>query len=550
MRSTIIEEISPLAASVKSKAPRANISGSADMYGACSLEHFSSAGSLSLTHEDAQGWLDYVTQFVPGNFWYRDAGVQVWKYEETYDNWQDTYGADAVVAFYHSGHGNMDANGVFQAPLGSKWDNRDWAYSNRMTLGNETIRYLFWSTCFSLRVFGVHNPIRTWHPVNRGLRMVFGFETTSVDNGDYGKNFWNNFRQLAQGKPLGTCWLDASWQISHNQVPTVMATGVSAAEAQQRVFNENRFYGNAGSSNYYWWRWYNAARASQLARTSLEGIPKNAQVAVLAVVKEAETDLKKIAKAMGFSAKNANNLMIDKNGNSVLRDHKKQVILDKFGRINVETAQHNFKNTDLLDKEKAIGIAEGAIAQSGLDKKADLHLDKIIYGYSCGGSSKGSGKIEEEQITETILQYRQVIDGLPSINAGNGLVRVSIDNDGNIISFNSSVKKVDTLSAYPKGSIAPLPKGKAAVKSFGVSTEAEMEKMFSEKLALITGNHSNGNGKAKSVVSKANKNTIIEETIGYNLNGGVGIVEAQREYEVGMGKGLKKRYKVRVPIVV
>jgi hypothetical protein len=550
MRTTIIEEISPLAASVKSKAPKANINGSADMYGACSLEHFSSAGPLSLTHEDAQGWLDYVTQFVPGNFWYKDAGVQVWKYEEAYDNWQDTYGADAVVAFYHSGHGNMDANGVFQAPLGSKWDNRDWVYSNRMTLGNETIRYLFWSTCFSLRVFGAHNPIRTWHPVNRGLRMVFGFETTSVDNGDYGKNFWKNFRQLAQGKPFGTCWLDASWQISHNQVPTVMATGVSAAEAQQRVFNENRFYGNAGSSNYYWWRWYNAARASQLARTSLDGIPKNAQVAILAGVKEAEADLKKIAKAMGFSAKNANNLMIDKNGCSVLRDQKKQIILDKYGRINVETAQHNFKNTDLLDKEKAIGIAEGAIVQSGLDKKADLRLDKIIYGYSCGGSSKGSGKIEEEQITETILQYRQVIDGLPSINAGNGLVRVSIDNDGNIISFNSSVKKVDTLSAYPKGSLAPLPKGKAAVKSFGVSTEAEMEKMFSERLALITGNHSNGNGKVKSVLPKASKNTIIEETIGYNLNGGVGIVEAQREYEVGMGKGLKKRYKVRVPIVV
>ena len=43
---------------------------------------------------------------------------------------------------------------------------------------------------------------------------------------------------------------------------------------------------------------------------------------------------------------------------------------------------------------------------------------------------------------------------------------------------------------------------------------------------------------------------IIEETIGYNLNGGVGAVEAQREYEVDMGKGLKKRYKIRVPLVV
>ncbi len=114
-------------------------------------------------------------------------------YEEAFDNWQDTYGTDAVVAFYHSGHGNMDGNGVFKAPLGSKWDNRDWAFSNRMSLGNETVRYLFWSTCFSLRVFGAHNPIRTWHNVNQGFRMLFGFETTSVDNPNYGKFFWEEW---------------------------------------------------------------------------------------------------------------------------------------------------------------------------------------------------------------------------------------------------------------------------------------------------------------------------------------------------------------------
>ena len=250
--------------------------------------------------------------------------------------------------------------------------------------------------------------------------MIFGFETTSVDNGDYGKNFWNNYKQLAQGKPLSTCWLDASWQISHNQVPTVMATGATAAEAQQRVYNENKMYANPGSSNYYWWRWYNAARASQLARTSLEGIPKNAQMAVLAGTRDAAADVKKIVKALGFTAKNAGNIMMDKNGNTIIRDVKKQATLDTFGRINVETGKHNFKNTDVLDKEKALSIAEGVIAQSGLDKKATLQLDKIIYGYSCGGSSKGSGKIEEEQTTETILQYRQVIDGLPTINAGNG----------------------------------------------------------------------------------------------------------------------------------
>jgi len=93
-----------------------------------------------------------------------------------------------------------------------------------------------------------------------------------------------------------------------------------------------------------------------------------------------------------------------------------------------------------------------------------------------------------------------------------------------------------------------LPKGKSSVKNFGASTEAEMEKLFNEELDRRTGRHQNSNGKSKATNGKGN--TIIEETIGYNLNGGVGVVEAQREYEVEMGKNLKKRYKIRVPLVV
>lgn len=547
MKQTIIDNLSPLA-KAKSNGAKAVISGSSDMYGACSLERFSSASSLSLTHEDAQGWLDYVTQFVPGNFWYKDAGVQVWKYEETYDNWQDTYGADAVVAFYHSGHGAMDGNGVFQAPLGSKWDNRDWAFSNRMTLGNETVRYLFWSTCFSLRITAPHNPIRTWHPVNRGFRMVFGFETTSVDNANYGRYFWNNYRQTSAGRPFSNCWLDASWQISHNQAPVVMATGTSAADAQNRLFNENKFWSGAGSSAYYWWRWYNAARSANLARTAMAGIPKNPRIAVLAGEKDASAEAKKIAKALGISQKNAGNLMFNRDGSTIIRDTKRQVTLDKWGHINADLGVHNYKNTDLIDEREAISIAEGVLAECGLDKKADLQLEKIIYGSSCGGSSKGSGTIGEEQVTETIVQFRQVIDGLPAINAGNGLVRISIDNDGKVVNLIDSVKKVDELSVKAKGSLAPKPKSKSVVHSFGATSAADIEKQFEMELAAITAHKANGNGSAKA--AKATKSKIIEDKIGYNLNGGIGSVVAHREYEVDMGKGLKKRYKLRVPIVV
>ncbi len=73
MKKLFIENESPIAPSKKGLAS-AVISGSADMYGACSIENFSSASPLSLTHEDAQGWIDYVTKFTPGNFWYRDTG--------------------------------------------------------------------------------------------------------------------------------------------------------------------------------------------------------------------------------------------------------------------------------------------------------------------------------------------------------------------------------------------------------------------------------------------------------------------------------------------
>ena len=83
---------------------------STDICGAFSVEKFAAASNLTYTHEDAGGWLESMP---PPNFWYRDAGVAPWAYYEQYDNWQDTYGFDAVMAVYNTGHGAMDGNGVF-----------------------------------------------------------------------------------------------------------------------------------------------------------------------------------------------------------------------------------------------------------------------------------------------------------------------------------------------------------------------------------------------------------------------------------------------------
>ncbi|HEX8427283.1 MAG TPA: DUF6345 domain-containing protein [Hymenobacter sp.] len=539
----MVESESPIA---KSKAGvKAVIGGSADMYGACSIENFSSASPLGLTHEDAQGWIDYVTKFTPGNFWYKDSGVQVWLYEEQFDNWQDTYGADAVVAFYHSGHGAMDNNGVFQIPLGSKWSNRDWAFSSDMRLGNETVRYIFWSTCFSCRVFGANNPIRTWHPANLGFRMLFGFETVSVDNANYGKFFWEEW---SKNKSFSTAWMDASWRISHNQVPTVVATGATAAEAQQRVFNERNFFGAATSRNFYQWRWYNAALTTMLASSA--AMPKEPKIAILdnsALDKE----LIKAASALGFTKKATETMLYDRDGNAYVKDGSRRAVIAKDGSVNIGTGKYNYENTDQLSQDKAVDIAQAMLEETGFSKHADLQIDKVIHGYSCGGSSKGSGEIGEPVVTETIVQFRQVIDGMPTINDGNGLVRVSIDNDGNIINVSNSAKKVVDLSTKAKSTLAPDSSSKgAAVNTYADFSEKNLDKLFQQKLNNILSRNSaaetNGNGAAKAMYAKDAH--VIEEKMGYNVNGGYGSIEAQREYEVDFGSDLKKRYKVRVPI--
>lgn len=179
------------------------------MYGGCSIEIFdpnTGAGNLSYPHDDANGFLDYLNQFDQINFHYEDGGVQEWEYNPAYDDWQNFYGMDAVRAFYHSGHGGMTGDGTFYAPLGAQWNGKDYAVSSSMSIGDHFLRYLFWSTCSSLEVLNGQTPIITWNGANKGLRMIFGFQSTSIDSPDYGRNF---FSEWNKGKSFSQAWQDA-----------------------------------------------------------------------------------------------------------------------------------------------------------------------------------------------------------------------------------------------------------------------------------------------------------------------------------------------------
>ncbi len=98
--------------------------------------------------------------------------------------------------------------------MGGAWGGSALASSADMRLGNEVARYL-------------------------GLRMIFGFESTSVDSPDYGAYFFGKWN--GNGHKFGKAWLDASWDIDHHQAPSAVACGATQAEAQDRLWNEGSF---------------------------------------------------------------------------------------------------------------------------------------------------------------------------------------------------------------------------------------------------------------------------------------------------------------------
>jgi hypothetical protein len=388
------------------EAPRdATIGGSADYYGACSLETFCDAGGLTYTHDDAAGWLDYVTQFVSANFWKGDGSVQPWIYYEDYDNWQDTYGADAVMAFYHSGHGGMHSDGVFEVPVGANWGGLGCrVFSNQMRLGNEQVRYIFWSTCESLRVLGGHSPIRTWSPANLGFRMLFGFETVSWDDPDYGKAFWEEWKK---GKSFSTAWLDASWyHVATDQSPSVVAVGATQAEAQNRLYNERQFSFSGVSTNWWSWRWYNAARGAGAAREPNRALPRDLVVARLQPVEVNDRAVRETVDRLGLEVSLPEEMAATPEGIFRVGEGDARIAFRGDGSFEARMAQPNLENRDPLPLRQATSAAEEAIGRHGLDEQAELTFDRVRRAMTASASTDGS-ETEEPSVTETTVQYKQ-----------------------------------------------------------------------------------------------------------------------------------------------
>jgi Family of unknown function (DUF6345) len=512
----------------------ANARGGANLYGFASIETFCNQGALGLTHDDALGFYNYVKQFNPPNFWYQDGGVQPWLYYEQYDNWQDTYGADAVRTFYHSGHGGMDGNGIFYLPMGADWGGIGCTVtSNNMRLGNEYARYLFLSTCLSLRVGGGNSPIRTWWDANLGLRMIFGFETISYDNANYGRWFWEEWNK---NKSLSSAWLDSSWRISHDQTPTAVACGATQAEAADRVFNERLLYGDRASKDWWWWRWQGAVSAAA-AVTSVPADRHEAQLAPAHLSAQALFD------RFEFGGP------VESDGSARAGSGDRTLVRSPDGSFSANLKSPNLDNHNAPTAAAARSAADNLISRLALAGDTTLVLDRIIQQYAAGGTAKGSGEMADVRTTETIIQYRQTINGVPVISPDGGKLRVAVDNDGNVTRIDSALRGVTGLSAGTGRSAPrqPEPEGKVRLRH---DQEPSPEPQAAYEAALMRV----ANAQLRRLVAAGGDGPVSVAAVpgttevGYAIQGSDARLIAARGIEVDFGNGYRKKYRIETPL--
>ncbi|MET0916610.1 MAG: DUF6345 domain-containing protein [Jiangellaceae bacterium] len=507
--------------------------GGSHTVGALSVENFASAGPLTYTHDDAIGFLQWLERYgVTRNFWLADGGVKTWAYYEDYDNWQDTYGIDADLITYHSGHGGMDGNGVFYAPMGATWSGNDTnAVSSNMAVGNEYCRYLFWSTCFSLRVLDGHSPIRTWGGPNRGLRMILGYETVSIDSPNYGRFFGNHWNA---GESISTAWLNASWDISHHQAPSATAWGANAQEAQNRCYNERFFEWGTVSNAWMWWRWYYAAAAVRELNQTMPTDPMMAKLAPFDA-----RSARAAADAFGFDASG-----LTANGiGSTVEDGRRRLTIGPDGTLVAQLATANLENRQPLDQHDAQSVAVEAMHRYGLDLEGPMILDRIAHVNEAGAAHDDPESVRGPYQTGTLVQYRQTINGIPVITPAAGTIQVLVDNDGVATSVTSRARGVDDLTEHvSSGPLRePTPPG-AAQHQEAQSQDPDrlLAKAFSERLRRLAA--SSGDMPIGFAVVPGTTE------IGYDVEGDTALLAAQREVELDFGSGIKKRYLLKARI--
>jgi hypothetical protein len=168
-------------------------------------------------------------------------------------------------------------------------------------------------------------------------------------------------------------------------------------------------------------------------------------------------------------------------------------------------------------------------------------LDSVASVNDAGASLRTPTKIDGPHQTETMVQYRQTIGGIPVITPGVGTIQVTVDNEGKATSISTSTRRVDDLTSYSPNaaSVEPTPPGREPSTGGEPDINRLLARSLSDRLRRMS--HQGDLPAGITVVPGTTE-------IGYDVQGDHAVLVAQRSVELDFGGLYKKRYLIKAPL--
>lgn len=243
-------------------------------------------------------------------------------------------------------------------------------------------------------VSGGNDPYSTWGTRANGIRMIFGYETVSIDSPNYGKFFWEEWNK---GKSLSYSHLDASWRIRTSQSPAVVAFGANSSEAYARLDNERFLSWGAVSANWAAWRWY---YATSLIDNSLD-IPGQVNIHGTTARGNSDEQVQAIARNIGIDASDTSAIEQRQYDSKAVQTDALTLVVEKDGDIELllnkpaisKSGKDNLTDADFIVK------AQNIAAQYNLTDNQEYRVGMIrdLNENSASQTEKGTARIVEKR---------------------------------------------------------------------------------------------------------------------------------------------------------
>lgn len=428
--------------------------------------------NLPGTDGDATGFIENEAKYQKENFLYGDGDVLTQDFAQGVagvagaDNNIDPTvparrnGIDSVVIAYIATHGVVASDGNFVFVIGSRDGTCNSISTKDMKLGDGYLRYLFVSTCESVKAV---SPGKQWFQCAKGLRAVFGYDGTIADSPDYGRFFFEEWKK--DGVTTTQAFIRASWRVNPNQIAVAAWFGHTAAEAQGFCDTETHFQ-------------HEPIDAQFIAhhRSSFDDLQQSAtvpgKVRSMTLIFDTPAPLTdpsatlahfvpptELDQSLARARSGATVSYRTSSGTRMMRNARSGSLDITFPRYSqAPSTAATLTNAEAITAATAylsgIRAAIPGIHSSANGLALALRPSAVRRVYS--GMSSRDGVVRDEWCTDVTVVFRQTVNGIPTIGPG-GLIEVTLDGEKQVSRVRAVTREIATPMAHGFPVPFPLP---------------------------------------------------------------------------------------------